>query len=74
MVTLSFWLDENLSHNNPHWFHVVNVLLYALAAAAVTLVLWELLHSGVWALLGGLLFATHSSNRSRSFLGEPTSC
>ena len=62
MVTLSFWLDENLSHNNPHWFHVVNVLLYALAAAAVTLVLWELLHSGVWALLGGLLFATHSSH------------
>ncbi|MBN2465620.1 tetratricopeptide repeat protein, partial [candidate division WOR-3 bacterium] len=40
----------------------VNLLLYALAAAAVTLVLWELLHSGVWALLGGLLFAAHSSH------------
>jgi tetratricopeptide (TPR) repeat protein len=62
LVTLSFWLDQSLSRNNPHWFHVVNLLLYALAAAAVTLVLWELLHSGVWALLGGLLFAAHSSH------------
>jgi protein O-mannosyl-transferase len=62
LVTLSFWLDQGLSRNNPHWFHVVNLLLYALAAAAVTLVLWELLHSGVWALLGGMLFAVHSSH------------
>ena len=62
LVTLSFWLDLNVSHANPHWFHGVNLLLYALAAAAVTLVLWELLQSGVWALLGGLLFAAHSSH------------
>jgi tetratricopeptide (TPR) repeat protein len=62
LVTLSFWVDLNLSHANPHWFHTVNLLLYALAAVAVTLVLWELLHSGVWALLGGLLFAAHSSH------------
>ena len=62
LVTLSFWLDQGLSKNNPHWFHLVNLLLYALASAAVTLVLWELLHSGVWALLGGLLFAAHSSH------------
>ena len=62
LVTLSFWLDQGLSRNNPHWFHLVNLLLYALASAAVTLVLWELLHSGVWALLGGLLFAAHSSH------------
>jgi tetratricopeptide (TPR) repeat protein len=62
LVTLSFWLDMKLSHANPHWFHFVNLLLYALAAAAITLVLWELLHSGVWALLGGLFFAAHSSH------------
>jgi tetratricopeptide (TPR) repeat protein len=62
LVTLSFWLDLKLSHANPHWFHTVNLLLYTLAAVAVTLVLWELLHSGVWALLGGLLFAAHSSH------------
>jgi protein O-mannosyl-transferase len=62
LVTLSFWLDQRLSRNDPHWFHLINLLLYALASAAVTLVLWELLHSGVWALLGGLLFAAHSSH------------
>ena len=62
LVTLSFWFDLKVSQANPHWFHIVNLLLYALAAAAVTLVLWELLHSGVWALLGGLLFAAHSSH------------
>jgi tetratricopeptide (TPR) repeat protein len=62
LVTLSFWLDLNVSHANPHWFHVVNLLLYALAATAVSLVLWELLRSGVWVLLGGLLFAAHSSH------------
>jgi hypothetical protein len=62
LVTLSFWLDQGISQTNPHWFHIVNLLLYALAAATVTLVLWELLHSGVWALLGGLLFAAHSSH------------
>jgi protein O-mannosyl-transferase len=62
LVTLSFWLDLNVSHTNPHWFHLVNLLLYALATVAVTLVLWELLHSGVWALLGGLFFAAHSSH------------
>jgi Tfp pilus assembly protein PilF len=57
---MSFWLNLNGSRADPWWFHRVNVMLYALAAAAVTLVLWELLHSGVWALLGGLLFAAHS--------------
>jgi len=62
LVTLSFRLDLNASHADPRWFHIVNLLLNALAAAAVTLVLWELLHSGVWALLGGLLFAAHSSH------------
>jgi len=62
LVSLSFWLDLKVSHGSPHWFHLINLLLYALASAAVTLVLWELLHSGVWALLGGLLFAAHSSH------------
>ncbi len=62
LVALSFWLDLHVSHTHPHWFHLVNLILYSLAAAAVTLVLWELLHSGVWALLGGLLFAAHPSH------------
>jgi tetratricopeptide (TPR) repeat protein len=62
LVTLSFWLDLNVSHTNPHWFHTVNLLLYVLTSVAVALVLWELLRSGVWALLGGLLFAAHPSH------------
>ena len=62
LVTLSYWLDLNTFHDNPHWFHLVNLLLYALAATAVSLVLLELLHSRVWVLLGGLLFAAHSSH------------
>jgi tetratricopeptide (TPR) repeat protein len=62
LVTLSLWLDLHVSHANPVWFHLFNTLLYALAAVAVTMVLWELLHSGVWALLGGLLFVAHSSH------------
>jgi len=62
LVTLSFWLDRKLSGADPQWFHSTNLVLYALASVAVTLVIWELLHSGVWALLGGLLFAAHSSH------------
>jgi Tfp pilus assembly protein PilF len=62
LVTLSFSLNLSGSRADPWWFHRVNVILYALAAVAVTLVLWELLHSGAWALLGGLLFAAHSSH------------
>jgi tetratricopeptide (TPR) repeat protein len=62
LTTLTFWLDWNLGHGRPAWFHAVNLVLNALAAVAVTLVLWELLHSGVWALLGGLLFGAHSAH------------
>ncbi len=62
LVTMSFWLNLNGSRADPWWFHRVNVMLYALAVVAVTLVLWELVHSGAWALLGGLLFAAHSSH------------
>ena len=62
LVTLSFWLDLKLHGPNPFWFHLTNLILNALAAATVALVLWELLHSGAWALFGGLLFCAHSSH------------
>ena len=62
LVTMSFWLNLNGIRADSYWFHRVNVVLYALAVVAVTLVLWELLHSAVWTLLGGLLFAAHSSH------------
>lgn len=62
VVTLSFWLDQRLWGADPRGFHVTNILLNALASAVIALVIWELLHSGVWALLGGLIFAAHSSH------------
>jgi tetratricopeptide (TPR) repeat protein len=73
LTSLSFWLDRTLWGLNPTGFHITNIILNALAAAAVTLVIWELLHSGVWALLGGLLFAVHSSHvESAAFVAGRT--
>lgn len=75
ITTLSFWLDLKIGGRiDPHgsgrpdsggkaWlFHLVNVLLGAGAAMVVTLIVWELLHSGVWAGLAGLVFATHPTH------------
>ncbi len=62
LTVFSFWLDLRFAGPNPAWFHLVNVLLNAGVAALVVLVVWELLGSAVWAGLGGLLFATHSSH------------
>ena len=62
LVSLSFWLDLKLAGPDPRYFHTVNVVLNALAAAVLTLVIWELLHSGVWAAFGGLLFTAHSAH------------
>jgi tetratricopeptide (TPR) repeat protein len=62
LTVFSFWLDLRVAGPNPAWFHLVNVLLNAGVAALVVLVVWELLGSAVWAGLGGLLFAAHSSH------------
>ncbi|MEO0080158.1 MAG: tetratricopeptide repeat protein [candidate division WOR-3 bacterium] len=62
LTTLSFWLDLHIAGRNARFFHLVNGILAAIVSAIVTLIIWELLHSGIWAGLGGLLFATHSSH------------
>ncbi len=62
LASASFWLDYRLAGPNAGYFHFVNTVLAALAAVGVALIVWELLHSGVWALLAGLLFAAHSSH------------
>jgi tetratricopeptide (TPR) repeat protein len=62
LTSLSFWLDLKLAGPNPAYFHFVNVVLAALATVLVTLMVWELLHSGIWAGLAGLLFATHPAH------------
>ncbi len=61
-TTISYWLDLKISGGRPWFFHLVNVLLGAFATIGVTLIVWELLHSGVWAGLAGLLFATHPAH------------
>jgi len=62
LTTLSFWLDWHIAGGHPWYFHLVNTILAAITSVIITLIIWELLHSGVWAGLGGLLFATHSSH------------
>ncbi|UCG41718.1 MAG: tetratricopeptide repeat protein [candidate division WOR-3 bacterium] len=62
LTVFSFWLDQRVAGTNPAWFHLVNILLNAGVAALVTLLIWDLLGSAVWAGLGGLLFGAHSSH------------
>jgi len=62
LASASFRLDYRLAGLNPGYFHFVNTVLAALCAVAVALIVWELLHSGVWAGLAGLIFAAHSSH------------
>ncbi|NPV14116.1 phospholipid carrier-dependent glycosyltransferase [candidate division WOR-3 bacterium] len=60
--TLSFWLDQKIAGTRPWYFHLINVILSAGCAVLVVLVVWELLHSAVWAGIAGLLFATHPAH------------
>ncbi|MBM3315194.1 glycosyltransferase family 39 protein, partial [candidate division WOR-3 bacterium] len=62
LTNLSFWLDLHVAGGAAWLFHLVNVVLNAAAAVLVTLLIWELLRSGIWAALGGLLFACHPSH------------
>lgn len=73
VTTLSYWLDLKLMGLNPAYFHLVNVVLAAVSTVLVVLMVWELLHSGVWALLAGLLFATHPAHvESIAFISART--
>lgn len=62
LTTFSFWLDWHIGGGRPWYFHLVNLLVNALVAALVTLIVWELLHSGIWAAFGGLTFAVHPAH------------
>lgn len=62
VAALSLQLDLKLGHGLPWVFHLTNLILACAGAVLVALVAWELLHSGIWAGLAGLLFAAHSSH------------
>ncbi len=62
VTTASFWLQRRLFGPAASGGHLVNVLLHIAVSVLVALVIWELLHSGVWALLGGLLFTAHPAH------------
>lgn len=62
LTTFSFWFDRSLWGLRAAGFHFTNIVLNAVTVALVTLIIWELLHSGVWALIGGLLFLTHPAH------------
>ncbi len=73
LVMLGFWIDMRLAGANAAFFHIVNVILNAIAATLVALIIWELLHSGIWAGLGGLLFAFHPAHvESTAFISGRT--
>lgn len=73
LTTLSFWLDLKLAGPNPAHFHLVNIILNALVCVLLCLIVWELLHSGLWAGLAGILFAAHPNHvESTAFISGRT--
>lgn len=58
VVTLSYAIDWALSGGGAAWFHLVNVIWNAIAAALVVLFLAAFVPVAI-AVLGGLLFAAH---------------
>lgn len=58
LTSLSYAVDWFISGGRPAWFHVVNVMWNAAAAALVVAFLFAFVPAGL-AVLGGLLFAAH---------------
>ncbi|MEO0067847.1 MAG: tetratricopeptide repeat protein [candidate division WOR-3 bacterium] len=62
IATLSFWLDWKLAGLSPLYFHLINLVIATAAAIFGALIVWELLHSAVWAFIAGTIFATHPAH------------
>ncbi len=62
ITTLSYWLDWKIAGLKPTYFHLNNLVIALAAAIFVSLIVWELLHSAVWAFIAGILFATHPAH------------
>ncbi len=57
-IGLSYWVDGRLSGFRPGWFHAVNLLAHALAAACLVMLLEALAVPALAAGLAGLWFGT----------------
>jgi len=57
-AVMSSWAVDYRISSSPHWFHAINVMWAALAAAVFALLAYELAGPGV-GLIAGLLFAVH---------------
>lgn len=62
ITRISFLIDAGPGTNKPWLSHLINLLLNTMTAVMVVLIIWESLHSAVWAGFAGLLFATHPSH------------
>ncbi|MGQ9708378.1 MAG: tetratricopeptide repeat protein [bacterium] len=62
VTSFSFWLDLKVAGLNPVYFHLINLVLAAGAGVLVSLIVWELLHSAVWAFLAGIIFVAHPAH------------
>lgn len=62
ITTLSFWLDWKVAGLKPLYFHLSNLIIATAAAIFMAMIVWELLHSAVWAFIAGIIFVTHPAH------------
>ena len=57
LTITTFWIERQVLGETPTGYHVINILLHAIAAVLLWRILEALLIPGAW--LGALLFAIH---------------
>ena len=54
-----FAIEWAISPDNPHFHHLINILMYGLLSALLFLLLFHMIKSEFWALLIAILFVAH---------------